>query len=154
MTNFVFGERSRSELQGVRAELVRVCELALSRTPVDFGVHDGLRTLEQQREYVRTGVSRTMDSAHLHGQAVDLVPYINGRLRWEWPPIYLIAETVRDAALELGVELRWGGCWDRVLTQEPDDPETLVIEYGNRRRQAGRAAFLDGPHYELYGQIA
>ena len=35
------------------------------------------------------------DSRHIAGQAVDLVAYINGKLRWEWKPICRIDDAVR-----------------------------------------------------------
>src|SRR5690349_9518194 len=81
-----------------------------------FAVHDGKRTPEEQRILVQSGASQTMKSRHLTGHAVDLVPVINGKLRWEWPPIYQIARAMKQAALELSVPIRWGGCWSRLNT--------------------------------------
>ena len=92
---------------------------------------------------------QTLNSRHLDGYAVDLVPYINGQLRWEWDPIYAVADAVRMAAREQGVPIRWGGAWDRQLTDYPDPPEDLVADYVARRQAAGKRAFIDGPHYEL-----
>jgi peptidoglycan LD-endopeptidase CwlK len=151
---FVLGERSKAELIGVAPGLVALVELAIQITPQDFSVHDGLRTIEQQREYVARGASRTMDSKHLKqddgfGHAVDLVPYINGRLRWEWPLIYPICRTVRAVALQHNLVIRWGGVWDRKLNELVDDPVQEVAAYVERRRALGQGAFLDGPHYEL-----
>ena len=85
--SFVLGAKSRAELQGVDPDLVRVVERAIAITPVDFTVHDGIRTVAEQKRYVAEGVSWTMRSRHLEGKAVDLVPWINGKPRWEWPPI-------------------------------------------------------------------
>lgn len=152
---YVLGHRSRNELEGVHPRLVAVVERAIEITPVDFAVHDGLRTEDEQREYVERGVSHTMASKHLrqadgYGHAVDLVPYINGRLRWEWEPIYQIAGAVWHAAVELGVGLRWGGVWDRpFLALDPESFDDHVSEYVARRRAGGRRVFLDGPHFEL-----
>lgn len=150
---YYLGTNSRRELQGVHPKLVAVVERAIQLSTVDFGVHDGLRTEAEQHEYVKRGVSQTMNSKHLkqadgYGHAVDLVPYVRGKLRWEWAPIYSIADAVRTAAREVGVRLRWGGCWC-VLTDTDDDPETLVRRYTERRIAQGRKAFTDGPHYEL-----
>lgn len=146
--SFVFSKRSRSELDGVHPDLVRVVERALELTTVDFAVHDGKRTVEEQRRYVASGVSQTMKSRHLTGHAVDLVPVINGKLRWEWPPIYQIARAVKQAAAELNVPIRWGGCWSRLETL--DEPlEDRVAEYVQMRKSIGKSAFLDGPHHEL-----
>jgi peptidoglycan LD-endopeptidase CwlK len=140
----------------VHPRIVAVVHRAIQLSPVDFGVHDGLRTVEEQRAYVQSGVSQTMNSMHRkqadgYGHAVDLVPYINGKLRWEWPPIYKIAAAVRQAAIELDVPLRWGGCWRDIASIGPTagDMEAAVAAYGAARRRAGKKAFTDGPHYEL-----
>lgn len=151
------GTASRKELQGVHPDLVRVVERAIQITKQDFSVHDGLRTLEEQKRYVATGVSQTMNSKHRpqadgFGHAVDLVPYINGKLRWEWEPIYVIAAAVWQAAKELDVPLRWGGAWinlSDIKTGTPGAMKAAVEAYGARQRKAGRKAFTDGPHFEL-----
>ncbi len=151
--NHVLGRRSLDELKGVHPDLVKIVKWAIAITEQDFGVHDGLRTVAEQKRYVARGVSQTMNSKHLpqkdgYSHAVDLVPYINGKLRWEWPPIYIIADAVRQAATELKVPLRWGGCW-QVITGTTADLEEMVEAYGAKRRAQGRKAFTDGPHFEL-----
>lgn len=153
---FALGPKSLAELTGVHPVVVAVVKRAIVLSPVDFGVHDGLRTEVEQREYVRTGVSQTMNSMHRKqadgwGHAVDLVPFINGKLRWELPPIYHIAAAVRQAAVELNAPIRWGGCWRQLADIGPTaaDMEAAVNAYGLARRRAGKKAFTDGPHYEL-----
>lgn len=145
---YKLGTHSRRELKGVHADLVAVVKHAIKITGQDFTVHDGLRTIEEQREYVRRGVSRTMRSKHLEGLAVDLVPYINGKLRWELDACYDIALAVRTAAEELGVPIRWGGPWARLDTDDRA-PSLMVEEYAAKRRRQGRRAFIDAVHYEL-----
>ena len=147
------GKGSKRELRGVHPDLVRVVQRAIEITEADFTVHDGLRLYSEQLEYVRSGVSRTMNSKHLrqtdgYGHAVDLVPYINGKLRWEWPPIYRIVEAVRKAAEELDVPVRWGGTWN-ALNGTTEKPEQLVIEARKQRAARGRKLFADGPHFDL-----
>lgn len=146
---YVLGKKSKNELKGVKCPLQAVVNRAIQITEQDFAVHDGLRTIAEQRAYYRRGVSKTMKSKHLTGDAVDLVPYINGKLRWEWDAIYPIAEAVRQAAQELDVDIRWGGAWDKVFTYTEKDPEEMVEAYSARRRKAGRRVFIDGPHFEL-----
>jgi len=148
---YILGNRSRTELEGVHPDLIAVVRRAIELTPVDFSVHDGIRTRAEQQELVDRGASRTMNSRHITGHAVDLVPYINGRLRWEWEPIYGIAEAVRQAADELNVHIRWGGCWKIFTSGEyaSTPVRQLVEDYVARRRAQGRSAFIDGPHYEL-----
>jgi peptidoglycan LD-endopeptidase CwlK len=150
---FTLGQRSLEELKGVHPRLVAVVKRALELTPQDFAVHDGLRTETEQAMLVHKGASWTMNSKHLkqadgYGHAVDLVPYINGKLRWEWPAIYPIAEAMREAATELGVRLRWGGHWAE-LTATAAPPSMLVRKYVDERRRAKQEARIDGPHYEL-----
>jgi peptidoglycan L-alanyl-D-glutamate endopeptidase CwlK len=154
---YSLGAKSRAELRGVHPDLVRVVERAIQITKQDFSVHDGLRTEAEQREYVRTGASQTMNSKHRpqadgYGHAVDLVPFINGKLRWEWPAIYPIAAAVWQAARELGVSIRWGGPWvnlSDIKTGTSAAMKQAVDAYGARQRAAGKKVFTDGPHFEL-----
>ncbi|ADL00714.1 M15 family metallopeptidase [Brevundimonas subvibrioides] len=154
---FALGAKSLAELNGVHPDLVRVVKRAIQITAQDFGVHDGLRTEAEQRAYVKAGVSQTMNSMHRpqadgFGHAVDLVPYINGKLRWEWPAIYPIAAAVWQAAKDEGVPLRWGGAWIDMRDIKGGTPAAMkaaVDAYGARQRAKGRKAFTDGPHFEL-----
>jgi peptidoglycan L-alanyl-D-glutamate endopeptidase CwlK len=156
---YKLGSKSRSELKGVHEDMVKVVERAIRLTKQDFTVHDGIRTVAEQKRYVARGVSKTMNSKHLrqkdgYGHAVDNVPYINGKLRWEWEPIYEIAYAMNVAARELGVALRWGGCWDvrfdDIELKSAAGAKRLVDQYVARRRARGRRAFIDGPHFELH----
>ncbi len=119
---FNFSKRSLKNLEGVRPELVKVVRRALEISQVDFTVIEGVRTINEQRDLVKSGASRTMRSRHLTGHAVDLAPYLNGRIRWDWSLFYPIAIAMKKAAKELNVKIRWGGDWKR---------------------------FKDGPHFQL-----
>lgn len=147
--DYRLGEKSLSELKGVHPDLVSVVKRAIELTVQDFSVHDGIRTLDEQKKLVASGASQTLDSRHITGHAVDFVPYVNGKLRWEWGPIYKIADAVRTAAKELDIPIRWGGAWDVEFTATFDLPEDLVADYSAKRKKAGKKAFLDGPHFEL-----
>jgi len=149
-----FGARSERELVGVHPMLVSVSRDALAMSTVDFGIFDGIRTLEEQREYVRTGVSKTLNSKHIvqpdgWGHAVDAVPYINGKYRWEAEPCLIVASAFKRAAEKNGCadKIRWGGCW-RMLSQITD-VRVAVDVYIDARRSQGRDAFVDMPHFEL-----
>lgn len=151
---FTLGAGSRAELAGVHPRLVAVVERAITLTSVDFTVHDGLRTEAEQRKLVARGASKTMNSKHRHqadgyGHAVDLVPFVGGKLRWEWPLIYPIADAVDRAATELGVALRWGGVWDKAMSAIGGTPEKLKAEVAAYCARHPGPDFIDGPHYEL-----
>lgn len=147
--SYNLGTRSRAKLQGVKPELVRVVERAIGISAQDFGVHEGLRTIETQRAYMARGVTRTMNSRHLTGDAVDLVPWISGSFRWEWPPIYMIAAAMRAAAEIENVRLRWGGVWDRALRELGSGPATIKQAVDEYCRRHPGPDFIDGPHFEL-----
>ncbi|SMF70489.1 endolysin [Allosphingosinicella indica] len=164
---YTLGARSRAEFAGVRYDLGSVVHEAIKITAQDFSVHDGLRTEAEQRALMKSGASKTMNSKHLpqadgFGHAVDLVPFINGKLRWEWKPIFHIAAAVRKALDIVNAErktrnldplkLIWGGVWDRDFAALPADAagmEQAVNAYVARRRGAGKTAFIDGPHFEI-----
>lgn len=154
-SNFVFGATSKKELVGVRKELVDLAYGALAITTQDFMVFDGLRTIEEQKSYVASGSSQTMNSKHLTGDAVDLVPWINGKPTWDWNGCYAVAHAVYKAAGELGIlsHIVWGGCWDKTLAQYtvpmmPAGMKKASDSYAARRKELGKTAFLDGPHFE------
>lgn len=149
MSQFILGTRSLNELNGVNDALVRVVKRAIQITPIDFAVVDGLRTLEEQKHYVATGASQTLNSRHLTGHAVDLAAFIGNKARWELDLLCKVAEAIRSAAIECEVPLRWGGHWDVLLTEETAAPEELVLDYIQRRISIGRKPFVDAPHFEL-----
>lgn len=122
MQKYHLSKRSLSRLDGVDGDLVRVVKRAIQLTEVDFTVLEGLRSEERQRELYEKGASKTMNSRHLIGQAVDLGAYVDGRVEWSWPLYYKIAEAMKRAAEELGVRITWGGEWK---------------------------SFKDGPHFQV-----
>lgn len=67
---------SYDNLRGVNSQLVELVETAIIHTPVDFRVTDGLRSLSEQKHLVSIGASQTLDSKHLTGDAIDIVPWI------------------------------------------------------------------------------
>ncbi|WP_439291469.1 M15 family metallopeptidase [Lonepinella koalarum] len=117
---FKFSQRSEKHLTGVHPDLVKVVRLALTLAKQDFSVIEGVRTLERQKELVAKGASKTLNSRHLTGHAVDLVPY---PVNWDkWSEFKQLADTVKQAAKQLNVPIVWGGDW---------------------------TSFKDGPHFEL-----
>ena len=118
----VLGPRSLSRLEGVHPDLVRVVKKAAALSDLDFTVLEGIRSVERQKQLVSQGASKTMNSRHITGHAVDLAPMIAGEVRWDWPLYHKLAKIVKSAAADEKVPLQWGGDW---------------------------RAFKDGPHWEL-----
>ncbi len=120
--NYQLAKRSQRRLEGVHPDLCKVVGRAIEITDVDFAVIEGLRSIARQRQLVKQGASRTLRSRHLTGHAVDLAPWVGGRIRWDCPLFYPLANAMKAAAKETGVKIRWGGDWRR---------------------------FRDGPHFQL-----
>lgn len=113
---------SLAKLKGVHPDLVRVIKKAAEITKVEFVVIEGLRTLERQKQLVAAGASKTLKSRHLTGHAVDVVPLVDGKIRWDWPLYHKLAPFIQAAARAENVPIEWGGDWK---------------------------SFPDGPHWQL-----
>tara|TARA_Y100000310_G_scaffold317007_1_gene369416 strand:- start:129 stop:509 length:381 start_codon:yes stop_codon:yes gene_type:complete len=104
----IFGRKSLIRLKGVDTKLVNVLNQAIKH--FDFTVIEGKRSLETQKEYVAKGASKTLESKHLDGKAVDIAPYpvdFDDEERF----VYL-GGFILGVASQLGVKLRWGLDWD------------------------------------------
>lgn len=147
---FKLSKRSLQRLEGVEPALVEVVQFAITVTKIDFGVTEGLRTVERQRELVASGASQTMDSKHIKGMAVDLVAYIGDRVSWELNLYDDLADAMKLGAIEIGVPVRWGGAWNVPDIREWDGTMQDAMDYYvDSRRREGRRPFIDGPHFEL-----
>lgn len=129
---FKLSARSQSKLIGVSKPLVELVNRALEISEADFAVIEGLRSIEKQKENVRNGVSQTMKSKHLTGQAIDILPSsIKPGMKWELHHFYPVLDAFYRAGEEKGITLRFGINWK-------SDP-SLPIE----------TKFIDAPHIEL-----
>lgn len=151
MSGFVLSKRSLAKLTGVHPDLVSIVERAIQLTAVDFGITEGLRSQARQKELVAAGASKTMNSRHLTGHAVDVVAYLGGSVRWDWGLYVQIAEAFQRAAQELNTPLVWGGCW--VVVNRVTDLDAAVAHYAEQKRKAGGRPLLDGPHFELWREV-
>ena len=114
---FKLGNTSLARLQGVDETLVNVVKRAIEISEIDFTVLEGKRSLERQRQLYAQGrtapgkiVTWTMNSRHVEGKAVDLVPY---PLDWnDLDKFDKIKDAMFAAAKEQDVNLRWGADWD------------------------------------------
>lgn len=151
---FFLGSQSERNLEGVAPALVMCVRRAITLSTVDFAVFEGLRTEAEQVENVANGVSRTMHSYHLTGRAVDLVPYLGKKLKWQLPLCAQVAISMREAAAHFGVTLTWGAVWDRRLGElNPLDMGREVGAYTERfkcsRQDQSAHPLIDGPHFQL-----
>ena len=110
---FKLSQRSLDKLDGVHPDLVKVVKKAIEYTDVDFGVIYGVRDLETQKKLYDAGKSQTMKSKHLvqedgYAHAVDLMAYDGSNPSWDIVDYDNIADAMRKAGKEVGVDLVWG----------------------------------------------
>ena len=117
-----FGTKSEAFLACVHEDLQKVMHKAIEAPPYDFSITDGLRTIERQKELVAAGKSKTMNSRHLTGKAVDVCVLVDGKASWEFHKYEELAKHILEVAKELNIPLVWGGNF---------------------------SGFADGPHFEL-----
>lgn len=112
-----FSERSIKNLQGVHPDLVRLMKESIKDSPYDFMITEGLRTVERQKEMVRTGKSQTMQSYHLVGKAVDIaiLGKVKGAADWDFVKYKKVADHIKKVAKDMGLTITWGGDWKKLV---------------------------------------
>ena len=145
----IFGERSRKQLDTCHPDLVLIMEEALDRSKVDFGISEGHRSIERQKQLFNEGKSKidgvTKRGKHneLPSMACDIYAYhpdldTRRKLVYDKSHLAYIAGVVDSEARRLLEEdytthmIRWGGNWDG----------DGVIDFDQ--------SFDDFPHFELY----
>lgn len=136
--SIVLGQRSLSRLEGVHPDLVRVIKKAAAMSSLDFTVLEGMRSKARQQQLMKQGATKTLNSRHLTGHAVDIAPMVDGTVRWDWPLYLQLAEVVRSASVAENVPIRWGGTW-KLLTNIQGPITAKILS----------RSFPDGPHFEL-----
>ena len=120
--SFKLSQRSLDKMVGVNPKLVEVVKLAITKSPLDFSISEGLRTVERQKELVGQKKSQTMKSKHIVGEAVDICVLIDGKANWDFENYRKVADVFKECAKELGIKITWGGDW---------------------------TSFKDGPHFQI-----
>ncbi len=108
---FKLSQRSLDKMIGVNPKLVEVVKLAITKSPLDFSISEGLRTVERQKELVAQKKSQTMKSRHIVGEAVDICVLVDGKANWDFENYRKVADVFKECAKELGVKITWGGEW-------------------------------------------
>ncbi|HYF07186.1 MAG TPA: M15 family metallopeptidase, partial [Acetobacteraceae bacterium] len=156
-------------LQGVDPRLAQVVQRAQEIAGVPLMVTDGARTVEEQRDNMARGVSWTMNSMHLPGEAgvaraIDVVPVVNGQPSWDASLFGPVQAAMQKAAEELGVDLEWGGNWtQRDLAhwqlagspnhRGPPPPANVLAPTPEIVPTAGPATTTPEPRRGLLGEI-
>tara|TARA_R110000787_G_scaffold219674_2_gene328389 strand:- start:186 stop:608 length:423 start_codon:yes stop_codon:yes gene_type:complete len=133
---FRFSSRSLERLRTCHADLVLVMTEAIADPdcPSDFSVLEGFRDEAAQDAAYDSGASQLRWPQSRHNStpsmAVDVAPYVDGGVTWDWAYYYPLADHVKRTWNRLSLEgattgdyhLTWGGDW---------------------------ATLKDGPHWQL-----
>ena len=125
-----FGKRSKERLETCHSDLQKIFEEVIKH--IDCSVLEGHRGKEKQNKHFANGVSKVKYPNGRHNatpsNAVDVTPYpVDWKDRERQT---LFAGFVIGTARSMGVNLRWGGDWDRDFQVNDND-------------------FDDFPHFEL-----
>lgn len=113
----MLNERSITNLNGVHRDLVKVVleadRIAGQHVPSSaFIITEGVRSLERQKMLFAKGLSKTMNSRHLTGHAVDFAPLIaDGEVTWKTPAFLPVIAAFKAAAASLLIPIVSGSDW-------------------------------------------
>lgn len=132
-----FGTASTNRLATVVPELQLLATNVLAYEIIDFAVTDGRRSKERQNQYFAEGRSKVKWPKSRHNvmhpddlaKALDMTPFVNGVLSYEKTHCCVLAGIVLSEAKRLGLNLRWGGNWDRDLEPVTDQTFQDLVHY-------------------------
>ena len=119
---YKFGTKSKERLATVHPDLQKLFNAAISTSPYDFSITEGVRSLERQKELLEAGKSTTMNSRHLKGNAVDIAVFVEGKLTWDFKYYKEVSDHIKALSKAMQITIVWGGDWK---------------------------SFIDGVHFEL-----
>lgn len=110
---------STERRKGVHPDLLRLADAVLQAAPWPLRITEGLRTLERQKQLLAAKATKTLNSRHLTGHAIDVVPYIDldrdGKIETEElynKRLYDVLIPIAKAEAErLGIAMVFGYDW-------------------------------------------
>jgi len=123
-----FSRDSNLKLEKADKRLQQMCIKLIEK--VDFKVIETHRTKERQKQLLKEGKTKTLNSKHLFmpSKAIDIAPY---PIDWKDEKRFIeMGKMFLEIAKELGIKVRWGHDWD--MDGDLYDQK-----------------FIDSPHFEL-----
>jgi peptidoglycan L-alanyl-D-glutamate endopeptidase CwlK len=134
---YTFGKRSLEQLNTCHPSLILIATKAIETCPIDFGISEGHRSLEDQKKAYDAGNSKidgiTQKGNHNYNPslAFDFYCFVNGKITYDVRSMSFVAAWIICIATKMGIDVRWGGNWDK-------DGEIITDQ-----------SFVDLPHIEL-----
>lgn len=110
---------STERRKGVHPDLLKLADAVLQAAPWPLRITEGMRTLERQRQLLAAKATKTLNSRHLTGHAIDVVPYIDldrdGKIETE--ELYnkrlfdVLIPIAKAEAERLGIKMTFGYDW-------------------------------------------
>jgi peptidoglycan L-alanyl-D-glutamate endopeptidase CwlK len=142
--NYKFSASSLSKLESVDLKLQVLAKEVLKISPINFAITEGLRSKQRQAQLYREGKTKTLNSKHLDGKAIDICPIIDGKLDYSKeaePDLYFILGLFYLKAKELNekyelsggtegvnIKLRFGAFWDGLTIKQNKFVDAYHIE--------------------------
>ena len=109
---FKYSQKSLDKLDEVHEDLRLVFLEVIKLTPIDFGITEGMRSLERAEQLKQEGLSKAgSKSKHCLGKAVDIVCYNGKDVTWDLDFYEAVAQVVGEVSELLEIPIRWGGSW-------------------------------------------
>lgn len=106
---------SLMKLSTCDTRLQELFQEAIKYSPIDFGITEGHRGIEDQKKYYKEGKSK-IDGVNQKGKhnsfpslAVDIACYIDGKITWDKEYYYAVYGVVETIARQMSIPIRWGG---------------------------------------------
>lgn len=126
---YKFGKRSMNKLNTCHRDLIKIHELSISRSLLDYSIIEGNRSIERQQKLFKDGKSKidgiTKKGKHnlIPSEATDIMIYhsdskIRKMIAFDIASLCFIAGIIQSCADELynkgeiSHKIRWGGNWD------------------------------------------
>ena len=113
---FELDAKSLNRLNGVDKRLVDLAKQVAKITPIHFQITEGIRTKERQEQLVKEGKSKTLNSKHLQGLAIDIMSCKEGYSQAK--DIFILVGLFIAKAKELNINIRVGALWDYNSTKD------------------------------------
>jgi peptidoglycan L-alanyl-D-glutamate endopeptidase CwlK len=150
---YFFGKTSVLRVKDVNEYLVMTSTYALTHSPVDMSIpwRGGKRTAEQQKELFEDKATRCdgyiKKSFHQTGDAIDIVPYIKGKINYKATKEFQKFAKIMLASFKFlqaigyipsNLYLHWGGFWSAKDENNDGILHYIDDEFG-----------WDQPHWEI-----
>lgn len=109
---FKYSKKSLEKLDEVHEDLRTVFLEVIKITPIDYGITEGMRSLERAEQLKKEGLSKNgTKSKHCQGRAIDIVCYNGKDVTWNLEYYEAVAQVVGEVSELLDIPIRWGGSW-------------------------------------------